>query len=186
MSSAAPLGPFHETRCWERRLTMATFHMAHPASTALRLERIGAGVIRYGLALIIVWIGALKFAPYEAAAIEGLVANSPLLSWMYRFASVPTVAAAIGIVEIAIGVLIAIRSLAPRLSAVGSLGAILMFLTTLSFMLSTPGVWQPDYGFPFLSGAGQFLVKDLLLLGAAIWTAGDSLRAATGSARRGG
>ena len=162
---------------------MATFHMAHLANTALRLERFGGAVIRYGLALIIVWIGALKFAAYEAAAIEGLVANSPFLSWMYRVASVPTVTAGIGVVEIAIGVLIAIRPFAPRLSAVGSLGAILMFLTTLSFMLSTPGVWQPDYGFPFLSGAGQFLVKDLLLLGAAIWTAGDSLNAA--SARRG-
>jgi uncharacterized membrane protein YkgB len=158
---------------------MATFHAAHTASTALRLERIGGGVIRYGLALIIVWIGALKFAAYEAAAIEGLVANSPLLSWMYGVASVPTVAAGIGVVEIAIGVLIAIRTFAPRVSAVGSVAAIMMFLTTLSFMLSTPGVWQPDYGFPFLSGAGQFLVKDLLLLGAAIWTAGDSLTAAS-------
>jgi uncharacterized membrane protein YkgB len=162
---------------------MATSHAAHPASTALQLERIGAAIIRYGLALIIVWIGALKFAAYEAAAIEGLVANSPLLSWTYRIASVPTVAAVIGVGEMVFGVLIAMRSFAPRVSAVGSLGAILMFLTTLSFMLSTPGVWQPDYGFPFLSGAGQFLVKDLILLGAAIWTAGDSLKAA--AARRG-
>ena len=56
---------------------MATFHLAHPTSTALRLERVGAAVIRYGLALILVWIGALKFAAYEATAIEGLVANSP-------------------------------------------------------------------------------------------------------------
>jgi reactive chlorine resistance protein C len=158
---------------------MATFHTAHPPSTALRLERIGAAVIRYGLALIIVWIGALKFAAYEAAAIEGLVANSPLLSWTYGVAGVPAVAAGIGVVEIAIGGLIAIRSFAPRLSALGSLGAIPMFLTTLSFMLTTPGVWQPGYGFPFLSGAGQFLVKDLILLGAAIWTAGDSLEAAS-------
>ena len=157
---------------------MATSHTARPASTALRLERIGAAIIRYGLALIIVWIGALKFATYEAAAIEGLVANSPLLSWTHGIASVPTVAAVIGVVEITLGGLIAIRPFAPRLSAVGSLGAILMFLTTLSFMLSTPGVWQPDYGFPFLSGAGQFLVKDLIFLGAAIWTAGDSLNAA--------
>ena len=162
---------------------MATFHEASPASAALQLERIGAAASRYGLALIIVWIGALKFAAYEAAAIEGLVANSPLLSWMYGIASVPTVAAVIGVGEIVLGVLIAIRPFAPRLSAVGSLGAIIMFLTTLSFLLSTPGVWQPDYGFPFLSGAGQFLVKDLILLGAAIWTAGDSLEAA--SARRG-
>jgi reactive chlorine resistance protein C len=158
---------------------MATFHTAHLASTARRLEGIGAAVIRYGLALIIVWIGALKFAAYEAAAIEGLVANSPLLSWMYGIADVPTVAAVIGTGEIVLGLLIAIRPFAPRVSAVGSLGAILMFLTTLSFLLSTPGVWQPDYGFPFLSGAGQFLVKDLILLGAAIWTAGDSLNAAS-------
>ena len=156
---------------------MATFHAAHPASTALRLERIGAAIIRYGLALIIVWIGALKFANYEAVAIEGLVANSPLLSWLYGIASVSMVAAVIGVVEIVLGVLIAVRSFAPRVSAVGSLGAILMFLTTLSFMVSTPGVWQPGYGFPFLSGAGQFLVKDLILLGSAAWTAGDSLRA---------
>ena len=162
---------------------MATGHAAHAASTALQLERIGAAIIRYGLALIIVWIGALKFAAYEATAIQGLVANSPLLSWMYGIASVPTAAAVIGVGEIVLGVLIAMRSFAPRVSAVGSLGAILMFLTTLSFMLSTPGVWQPDYGFPFLSGAGQFLVKDLILLGAAIWTAGDSLKAAAG--RRG-
>jgi uncharacterized membrane protein YkgB len=40
-------------------------------------------------------------------------------------------------------------------------------------------VWQPGYGFPFLSGAGQFLIKDLIFLGAAIWTAGDSLEAAS-------
>jgi uncharacterized membrane protein YkgB len=106
---------------------MATFHTAHPASTALQLERIGAAVIRYGLALIIVWIGALKFAAYEAAAIKGLVANSPLLSWMYGIASVPTVAAVIGVGEIVLGGLIAIRPVAPRLSTLGSLGAILMF-----------------------------------------------------------
>ena len=67
------------------------------------------------------WIGALKFATYEAAAIEGLVANSPLLSWLYGVAGVPTVAAGIGVVEIAIGGLIAIRAFAPRLSALGSL-----------------------------------------------------------------
>ena len=157
---------------------MATSQKAHLASTALRLERVGSAVIRYGLALILVWIGALKFAAYEAAAIEGLVANSPLLSWMYGIGNVPRVAAVIGAGEIVLGVLIAIRPFAPRVSAVGSLGAILVFLTTLSFMLSTSGVWQPDYGFPFLSGAGQFLVKDLILLGGAVWTAGDSLEAA--------
>ncbi|MBA2945055.1 YkgB family protein [Streptomyces himalayensis] len=153
---------------------MARSHTAHPASTAQRLGRVGGLVIRYGLALILVWIGALKFASYEAAAIEGLVGNSPLLSWTYRMASPPTVAGVIGVIEIVLGCLIAVGPLAPRVSALGSTGAVLMFLTTLSFVFSTPGVWQPGLGFPFLSGAGQFLIKDLVLLGAALWTAGES------------
>jgi uncharacterized membrane protein YkgB len=161
---------------------MATSHQAHLASTALRLERVGSAVIRYGLALILVWIGALTFASYEAAVIEGLVANSPVLSWTYRLASGPTVAALIGVAEIALGCSIAVRPFAPRVSAFGSIGAILVFLTTPSFLLTTPGAWQPDLRFPFLSGAGQFLVKDLIVLGAAVWTAGYSLDAA--SARR--
>ena len=59
------------------------------------------------------------------------------------------------------------------------LRAIIMFLITLSFVLTTPGVWQPGYGFPFLApNPGQFLAKDLLLLGAAVWTAGEALMAA--------
>ena len=55
-----------------------------------------------------------------------------------------------------------------------------MFLTTLSFVLTTPGVLQAGYGFPSLSGfPGQFLVKDVVLLGVAIWTLADSLRHVT-------
>ena len=68
---------------------MATPHRAHLASTAPRLERVGSAVIRHGLALSLVWIGALKFASNEAA-IEGLVANSPVLSWTYRNPGVAT------------------------------------------------------------------------------------------------
>ncbi len=84
-------------------------------------------------------------------------------------------------VEITLGILIALRPVAPKLSAIGSLGAIIMFLITLSFTLTTPGVWQPGYGFLFPSPfPGQFLAKDILLLGAAIWTAGEALLAAPG------
>ncbi len=71
---------------------------------------------------------------------------------------------------------IAARPVSARVSAVGSLGAMLTFIITLSFVLSTPGVWEPGYGFPFPSGnPGQFLLKDLILLGAATWSAGEAL-----------
>lgn len=145
----------------------------------LTLESVGAKIIRYGLVAILLWVGALKFTAYEAEGIQGLVANSPLMSWMYSVMSVRTASAFIGLIEIVLGVLIATRPFAPKVSAIGSIGAIIMFLITLSFALSTPGVWQPGYGFPFPSPMpGQFLAKDLMLLGAAVWTAGEALRAA--------
>ncbi|MBA2334208.1 MAG: DUF417 family protein [Blastocatellia bacterium] len=143
------------------------------------LENIGANIIRYGLVIILLWVGALKFTAYEAEGIQGLVANSPLMSWMLGVMSVQGVSMLIGTVEIILGLLIATRPFAPLVSAVGSVGAAITFLITLTFVLTTPGVWQPGYGFPFPSPMpGQFLLKDLLSLGAAIWTAGEALRAA--------
>jgi len=143
------------------------------------LENIGAYVIRYGLVIVLLWVGALKFTAYEAEGIQGLVANSTLMSWMYSVMSVRGVSMLIGTVEIVLGLMIAMRQFAPQISAIGSIGAIIMFLITLSFLLTTPGVWQPGYGFPFPSPMpGQFLVKDVILLGAAIWTTGEALRTA--------
>jgi len=143
------------------------------------LENIGANVIRYGLVIVLLWVGALKFTAYEAEGIQGLVANSPLMSWMLGIMSVQAVSMLIGTIEIVLGLMIATRPFAPQISAIGSLGAIIMFLITLSFTLTTPGVWQPGYGFPFPSPMpGQFLAKDLVFLGASIWTAGEALRAA--------
>ncbi len=143
------------------------------------LEATGARVIRYGLVLVLFWVGALKFTAYEADGVHMLASNSPLLSWATQLFSVRVFAMLLGIVEISLAILIATRPVLPKLSALGSMGAIIMFLITLTFLLSTPGVWQPGYGFPALSpNPGQFLAKDLVLLGAAIWTAGEALRAA--------
>lgn len=145
----------------------------------LTLENAGSIVIRYGLVVILLSIGALKFTAYEAEGIKGLVENSPLMSWAYKIFSVRSYSAVIGAIEIVFGILIALRPFTPKVSAFGSIGSIGMFLTTLSFILTTPGVWQAGYGFPYLSPMpGQFLIKDLVLLGAAIWTAGEALLAA--------
>lgn len=142
------------------------------------MQNIGANVLRYGLVIVLLWVGLLKFTAYEAEAIQGLVANSPLMSWMLGIMSVQAVSMLIGSVEIILAIMIAMRSFVPKISAFGSIGAIIMFLITLSFALTTPGVWQAGYGFPFPSPMpGQFLAKDLISLGAAIWTAGEAWRA---------
>jgi uncharacterized membrane protein YkgB len=155
---------------------------SNTTNAARTLENLGAGLIRYGLVIILLWVGALKFTEYEAAAIEPLLANSPLMAWAYHLMGLQTLASLIGVVEICLSVLIAMRSFAPKISGIGSLGAIGMFVITLTFVFTTPGIWQSGYGFPFPSPMpGQFLAKDLLLLGAAIWTAGEALRAANES-----
>lgn len=139
------------------------------------VQTMGAMLIRYGLVLVLAWIGAMKFTAYEAAGIQPLVANSPLMSWVYTIFSVRAFSALLGMVEIATAVMIAARPFSANIAAIGSAMAVLMFLTTLSFLLSTPG-WEASLGgFPALSVVpGQFLIKDLVLLGAALWSLGEA------------
>src|SRR3954452_10199146 len=145
---------------------------------AVRLTALGNGVLRYGLAVVVGWIGLMKFTGYEASGIQPLVAHSPLLGWLYQFLSVRQFSAGLGIVEVCIAIMIALRPWSPKASAIGSGMAVLMFLTTLSFLFSTPG-WETTLGgFPALSaGVGQFLLKDLVLVGAATRSLGEALSA---------
>jgi reactive chlorine resistance protein C len=141
------------------------------------LEVTGMLLMRYGLVLILFWIGLMKFTSYEANAIKPLVEHSPFMGWMYSVMSVQTVSNVIGVIEVATAVLMALQPWSAIASAIGSAMATFTFLLTLSFLFSTPG-WEPTLGgFPALSVApGQFILKDLLLLGAAVWSLGDSLR----------
>ena len=144
---------------------------------ASRAIPVGDFAVRYALVLVIAWIGALKFTAYEADGIRPLVASSPLLSWVYDVVSVTTFSAVLGVVELTTAVLIAVKPWAPKASIVGSLMAIGMFVATLSFMFTTPGVMAPEAGgFPVLSLLGNFLVKDVVLLAVALWTLGDAVR----------
>jgi len=138
----------------------------------------GAFSLRYGLVIILLWIGLLKFTAYEAEGVYPLAQHSPLFSWMLSFLNQRSFSNLIGIIEVSAGILIALRPLSAKLSAIGSLFGVVTFLVTLSFLLSTPGILQQGMSFPFISGMpGQFLIKDLVLLGASVWTAGEALAA---------
>src|SRR6266436_3769428 len=106
------------------------------------------------------------------------LAHSPFMSWMYLVVSKQGVSNFIGVVELLIALLLALRPISPRASFIGSLGAITTFLLTTSFLFSTPGAIQLGHGVEILGGTGQFLIKDLGLLGASFWTAAEALRAA--------
>ena len=140
------------------------------------VQAVGAYLLRYGLVLVIAWIGFMKFTAYEAAGIHPLVANSPLMSWVYAIFSERVFSAILGVVEVSVAVLIALRPLSAKVSAIGSGLAAVMFLTTLTFLLSTPG-WEASLGgFPALSVVpGQFIIRDIVLLAAAVWSLGEAL-----------
>jgi uncharacterized membrane protein YkgB len=172
---------------------------------AAKADRIGMTVTRAGLVLVLVWIGGLKVYQYEAEGIVPFVANSPFMSFFYadpgnykahmnpEGAVVPAnrawheanrtypFALGLGSVIVLYGVLIALNPWLPQASAVGSFLVVIMSFVTLTFLITTPECWVPDlggpeHGFPLLSGAGRLVVKDAIMMGAALVTMADSAR----------
>jgi uncharacterized membrane protein YkgB len=142
------------------------------------MDTVGGLFARYGLVIVIVWYGALKFTDYEAKGIQPLVSESPLMSWLYDIFSVYTFSVLLGVFEVAAAVLIAVKPWWPKVSVFGSALAILLFAGTISFLFTTPGVFDASAGgFPLLSLSGGFLFKDVALIGISVWTLTDSLRA---------
>jgi uncharacterized membrane protein YkgB len=123
--------------------------------------------LRYSLVVFLLFFGGLKWTLAEAKGIEPMVSHSPVLFWLYPSFGVQGGSEVIGVVELLIGVLIAARRWSPRTSAIGSIAAAGMFLVTLSFLFTTPHVGD----------SSGFLLKDLTLLGAALWTGGEALSA---------
>jgi uncharacterized membrane protein YkgB len=141
-----------------------------------RLRSLGQAISRYGLALTLAWIGFGKYIKMESRV---LIEHSPLMSWVYDVSSVNTVARGLGTLEIVAALLIVARPVSARLSAIGSAMAIVLFCGTLSFLFTTPGVVSQFAGpIPVLSALpGQFLLKDVVLIGVAVWTLGEAMQA---------
>ncbi len=176
--------------------------------SASRLDRAGIVVTRVGLVVVLVWIGGLKVFRYEDEGIVPFVANSPLMNFVYRQPAgeykqhmnregelkpanrewhtrngTYRFAYVLGSVIVAFGAMIALHPWLPRVSAIGSFLVFGMSLETLSFLLTTPECWvpplgSPEHGFPLLSGAGRLVIKDAIMMGAAIVTMADSAKAA--------
>lgn len=131
------------------------------------------------LPIIFLWFGGMKFTAYEAESINGLIANSPFISFLLGIFSGQAVSNLIGSVEIVIGLLIALRFIAPALAHYGALASAATFALTSSFFLTTPGVFEPSVGGLGISVLpGQFLLKDIGLFALSLWAAADSLAAA--------
>jgi reactive chlorine resistance protein C len=146
------------------------------------LDTVAGLLARYGLVTVIAWFGVMKFTNYEAQGIQPLVAESPFMSSLYDIFSVYTFSVLLGVFEVAAAILIAVKPWWPKVSVIGSALAILLFVATISFLFTTPGVFEESVGgFPLLSMTGGFVLKDVALLGISAWTLADALRATRSS-----
>lgn len=159
---------------------------------------VGIGFLRVAIFIVFAWIGVLKVAQYEADGIVPFVANSPLMSFFYAEKApaykshmnregevVPAniewhrknntygFAYGLGALIVVIGTLVLAGIFSPRLGLVGDALAFVMTIGTLSFLVTTPETWVPDlggpdYGFPYLSGAGRLVIKDVVIMAGAL------------------
>ena len=171
--------------------------------TASQLDRVGFAMLRLGLVVVLCWIGGLKAANYEAEGIVPFVANSPIMSFFYHHPAPEyrghnpegglnienhqwnetngtyLFSYGLGCVVVGFGILIALHPVFPQVAAIGSFLLILMALTTLSFLVTTTEAWVSGpgvHGFPFLALPGLLVVKDSIMLGAAVLTMADSAK----------
>ena len=172
------------------------------------VDRVGVAVTRAGLIAVLLWIGSQKACRFEADGIVPFVANSPFMSFFYAHAApeykqhmnkegevVPAnrawheqnhtyaFANALGSVIVAYGLMLCLHPWFPRVAALGSLLVFVMSFVTLSFLVTTPECWVPDlggpeHGFPLLAAPGRLVVKDAIMMGAALVTMADSAKAA--------
>jgi len=167
------------------------------------LDQFGKNAVRFGIVIVFLWIGGLKFFTYEADGIVPFVANSPLMSFFYNHPEaykkhmnpegelVPSnhqwqeenntygFSTFLGVFLVTLAVLIAFYKVIPVPSMVASALIFVMTVGTLSFLLTTPESWVPhlndkNWGFPFLSGRGRLVIKDIVILGGAIITMSET------------
>lgn len=128
-------------------------------------EGVAPRFLRFSLGIVLFWIGALKFAH------PGPVVD--LLNASLSFLAFNAFVYLLGVAEVVSAILL-FAGIGLRYVGLVVVG---LFLGTITIFLIAPAVVYGDAGFPNLTLAGEFLLKDLVLMAAALTlVAGDSAR----------
>jgi uncharacterized membrane protein YkgB len=140
----------------------------------VKVVRAGRIIAFAGVMLPLLLIGGMKFTAVEIEALKPLISLTPWLAWMYPAFGEAGTSYVLGVVEIATALLLLVSPWSAIAGIIGGATASLTFLVTSSIMLAFP-IWEATLGFPALGPAGQFLIKDIALLGVSLVVLGDSL-----------
>ena len=116
------------------------------------------------VAMVLLWIGGMKFYEFEAKAIVGLVETSPFMSWLYTVFSVQGASNVIGGFDVLFAVLLGAGILInnKKLIIVSGLACLSVFLMTQTFLITATGALSSG---ALLDRLGQFVIKDLWYVG---------------------
>lgn len=152
----------------ENRSSATDFRPVDRITGAVRsLQRLGRGIALLGVILPLLLIGGLKFTQFEIDALKPIIGGTPWLAWMYPVLGEAAASYFLGIVELLTAALLVASPWSARAAVVAGALASLTFLVTCSIMLALP-IWEPSLGFPAIGPIGQFLIKDVTMLGVAI------------------
>ena len=129
-------------------------------------------VISAGLIVMLLWAGSYKMTAPGAEGIVPLVAHSPLISWHFKVFGPYIGADLIGITEMLAAILIITGYAQPKAGIIGGLIASLMFFTTSTMFITTPGTVIAVSGISYMRYMGMlglFLFKDIISFGASLY-----------------
>ena len=129
-------------------------------------------VLSIGMIVMLLWAGSYKMTAPGAEGIIPLVTNSPLTSWHFKLFGPYIGSDMIGLTEITAAILIIAGYVKPQAGIVGGMITTLMFFTTSTMLITTPGALIAVHGIPYMrymSFMGLFLFKDVIAFGASLY-----------------
>lgn len=128
-------------------------------------------VISIGMIVMLLWAGSFKMTAPGAEGIAPLLSNSPLTLWQFKVLGPYVVSDLIGLTEWLAAALIIVGYFRPRAGIVAGLILTVMFFTTSTMLITTPGttISVPGHWIRYMNNLGLFLFKDVISLGAAFY-----------------
>jgi uncharacterized membrane protein YkgB len=142
-------------------------------------------LVRATMAIVFFVFGCQKWFDYEANALVPFISHGPLIFWLYPAFGIRGAAFFLGCSEWLFGCLIVIGFWNRKIALLASLASCATYVATVTIIPFFPEAWaEPAGGFPAATLPFLFLMKDIVLLAAAVYMLKQALLRANASERR--
>jgi uncharacterized membrane protein YkgB len=160
----------------EEQTVVASANLSNAAKSGLTQSAAWIGdrdipflVSSIGMIVMLLWAGAYKMTAPGAEGIVPLVTHSPLINWHFKLFGPYIGSDLIGVTEVVAALLILTGYLKPKAGILGGFIATVMFFTTSTMVITTPGSTTLVHGIRYMSFIGLFLFKDIISLGVSFY-----------------